>query len=198
MNQFASWLYANPTNTFILDTETTGLFADHQVIEMAVIDMTGAICFNSPFSTNHVISESAYATHGISDDSLIGKPSFDYGLLFLNDIIDNGAKILTYNAPFDMQMISQTVVSPDNLSFLDTPVEHQHFFSNWECVMAETSLYFGDRRSNGDLKSVSLGAALVRLGVDVADLERSHSALGDCCRTLRLISALAAVDSLII
>jgi len=58
----------------ILDTETTGLDSDAEIIELPIIDLDENILFNSLIRQENPVTAEAIAVHGISDDMLVGAP----------------------------------------------------------------------------------------------------------------------------
>jgi len=90
-----------------LDTETTGLsFKDgHKIIEIACVETKDLIAtgniFHKFINPKRSIPEEAYKIHGISENFLKNKETFDQVAdEFLNFIKDK--KIIIHNAPFDL------------------------------------------------------------------------------------------------
>ena len=153
----------------ILDTETTGLSADagDRVIEIGCVELlnrklTGNNChyYLNPGRDSH---EDALKVHGISNEFLRDKPSFEAVAAEFLDYV-RGAEVIIHNAAFD-------------LSFLDKELELAglpHFAQHVDCVtdtlaMAK-ELYPGKRNS--------LDSLCDRLGVDNSS-RTLHGALLD-------------------
>ena len=71
--QARAWLAAN---ALILDTETTGLGDDAEVVELAVIDCAGAVLLDTLVRPSGPVPAEAAAIHGITDAMLAGAPTW--------------------------------------------------------------------------------------------------------------------------
>ena len=95
----------------ILDTETTGLsFYDDKVIEIGVVELIDNVItqnyFHEYINPEMNISLSAQKVHGISNEFLIEKPTFDkIAKKFLDFIKDD--TIIIHNAEFDTNFINK-------------------------------------------------------------------------------------------
>ena len=95
----------------ILDTETTGLnFDDDRVIEIGIVELIDNVLtqnyFHEYINPEMNISLSAQKVHGISNEFLIGKPSFNkIAKKFLDFIKDD--TIIIHNAEFDKNFINK-------------------------------------------------------------------------------------------
>ena len=95
----------------ILDTETTGLnFHDDRVIEIGIVELIDNVLtqnyFHEYINPEINISLSAQKVHGISNDFLIGKPTFNkIAKKFLDFIKDD--IIIIHNAEFDTNFINK-------------------------------------------------------------------------------------------
>lgn len=94
----------------ILDTETTGISTaeDHRIIEIGCVEMvnrrlTGQT-FHQYINPHREIDAGAIEVHGITNEFLADKPSFeDIAEDFLQFI--DGAELIIHNAPFDVGFI---------------------------------------------------------------------------------------------
>jgi DNA polymerase-3 subunit epsilon len=94
----------------ILDTETTGISTaeDHRIIEIGCVEMvnrrlTGQT-FHQYINPHREIDAGAIEVHGITNEFLADKPSFeDIAEDFLQFI--EGAELIIHNAPFDVGFI---------------------------------------------------------------------------------------------
>ncbi len=94
----------------ILDTETTGISTaeDHRIIEIGCVEMvnrrlTGQT-FHQYINPHREIDAGAIEVHGITNEFLADKPSFeDVAEDFLQFI--EGAELIIHNAPFDVGFI---------------------------------------------------------------------------------------------
>ena len=95
----------------ILDTETTGLdFNDDRIIEIGIVELIDNVLtknyFHEYVNPEINISQSAQKIHGISNEFLIGKPSFsEIANRFLDFIKDD--TIIIHNAEFDKNFINK-------------------------------------------------------------------------------------------
>ena len=95
----------------ILDTETTGLnFDNDRIIEIGIVELIDNVLtqnyFHEYINPEMDISLSAQKVHGISNEYLIGKPSFNnVAKKFLDFIKDD--TIIIHNAEFDTNFINK-------------------------------------------------------------------------------------------
>lgn len=94
----------------VLDTETTGLEVNqgHRIIEIGCVEivnrrLTGRH-YHQYIKPNRDIDEGALAVHGISNEFLADKPTFDRIADEFLGFID-GAELIIHNAPFDVGFI---------------------------------------------------------------------------------------------
>ncbi len=94
----------------VLDTETTGLEVSqgHRIIEIGCVEivnrrLTGRH-YHQYIKPNREIDEGALAVHGISNEFLADKPTFDRIADEFLAFID-GAELIIHNAPFDVGFI---------------------------------------------------------------------------------------------
>ena len=95
----------------ILDTETTGLnFSNDRIIELGIVELVDNVLtqnyFHEYINPEIDISLSAQKIHGISNEFLIGKPTFNnIAKKFLDFIQDD--EIIIHNAEFDTSFINK-------------------------------------------------------------------------------------------
>tara|TARA_B100000900_G_C20574940_1_gene714929 strand:- start:459 stop:1148 length:690 start_codon:yes stop_codon:yes gene_type:complete len=95
----------------ILDTETTGLnFYNDRIIEIGIVELIDNVLtqnyFHEYINPEMNISLSAQKVHGISNEFLIGKPTFNnIAKEFLDFIKDD--TIIIHNAEFDTNFINK-------------------------------------------------------------------------------------------
>ncbi|CAL1329024.1 DNA polymerase III subunit epsilon [Candidatus Providencia siddallii] len=99
----------------VLDTETTGInkfgihYEGHNIIEIGAIEIINRRLTNNNFHVyikpNRLVDPEAFKIHGISDDFLQTKPSFEE---IVNDFIDfiYDAELIIHNAFFDIGFIN--------------------------------------------------------------------------------------------
>ena len=98
------------SDVLIIDTETTGLGDRAEVLEVAVIDTTGAIRFNRLSLPQGRISSKASAVHGLTRKELKrqtapASPAIHVELL---DVLKSAKIVLGWNLPFDIRLLRQT------------------------------------------------------------------------------------------
>lgn len=95
----------------VLDTETTGLDASqgHRIIEIGCVEL-----INRKLTGNHYhqyvnphreIDQGAIEVHGITNDFLADKPSFEVIAAAFIDFVQ-GAELVIHNAPFDIGFLN--------------------------------------------------------------------------------------------
>lgn len=98
----------NNTDYLILDTETTGLQKDDEVIELAIIDFTGKEIYHSMYEPQKDVHWAASKVSKLTKKKLIGSPKFMDEWSRIVELIDN-KKLIAHNATFDYQLIKQTL-----------------------------------------------------------------------------------------
>lgn len=74
--EFRGYRYLGISDFVILDTETTGMCREDEVIELAVLDMDGCVLYHGYFDPDTDMNPFAQRVHGIRKESLAGKPKF--------------------------------------------------------------------------------------------------------------------------
>ena len=173
-----------------LDTETTGLGPNHQVIQIAVKDgLTGELLLDSLVRPTCAIDLGAERVHGISDEMVALAPTWPEVRYKLMAAV-RGKTICVYNAKFDIQMMMQSNGAWN--------IRCDGYFGAKEyfCVMTEYArrarIYNHFRAGNRNFKLVR---AAELEGIQVSDIDL-HSAAGDVELTSRLISKVLGEFSL--
>jgi len=157
----------------ILDTETTGLDAP-EIVQIAVIDLTGQPLLNTLVRPTVPIPADATAIHHITDYMVKDAPSWPEVFQRLAAITE-GRTVITYNADFDYDAVSHTCRV--------TCVDFAKPTKKWECAMRAYARWYGEYSDYfGDFKWQRLWGG-------------DHSALGDCLATLERIRMMAKVES---
>jgi len=97
----------NPDKYVILDTETTGLGNDAEIVELGILSVTGEILYDGLIKPTKRIPQDAIAIHGIKNEDVKNSPSWFDVFEDVNKILE-GKTILAYNSKFDIRMIYQT------------------------------------------------------------------------------------------
>lgn len=167
----ASWLQAQPV---FIDTETTGLDASDEVIEIAVLDQAGQVLLHSLVRPSVPISEGAAAVHSIAQADVAMAPAWPEVHARINAVL-HGRLVVGHNAPFEQRMLAQTC----RVHGLAEPEP-----SGWSCTMELLTPLNGWRYP-------CLQRALALASAPVEDLPPAHRAPADAERCRRLVMALA-------
>ena len=144
-----------------LDTETTGLDARAEIVEICIIDYDGAVLVNTMVKPTAHIPREVVRVHGITDQMVQGARSW---LHVWPEIVTAlaGRVVGIYNAEFDLRMMKQT---------------HKKYGMPWRnpaskmfCIMKLYSEFYGSFRWQ------SLDKAGRQSGIS---LNNSHRALDD-------------------
>ncbi len=155
---------ANPQALFV-DTETTGLGDTDEVIDIAIVDTTGAALFESLVRPSRPIPLDAMRVHGINDAMVAHAPTWDVVYPQVAQLLA-GRVIVVYNADFDRRLINQ----------MNTRHGFLPFGGGWECAMKRYGEWVGDWNARyGNYRWHRLDGALQAFGHPTA----SHRALDD-------------------
>jgi len=167
----------NRSDILILDTETTGISHRSEVIEVAVIDTTGKVLFESLSMPQRKVPRVASAVHGLTSEDLekAQAPRWPEVYADLLPILRSATTILAWNAKFDQKMLRQTT-RRHALKWPQLP---------WQCAMHNYSEQFGIGKEG----RCSLAAAASLEGVKLEGA--AHRALHDCRLVLGVMRATA-------
>jgi len=178
MKEFIALL--RETNALILDTETTGLDNNCEILQIGIVSLEGEPLFNSYVQPAKARRwHDAQRVHGISWTDVKDAPTIGQLSENLKRIMD-GRLVAIYNADFDTRMLRQSIRA-------DRATGQYQWLQNqeWQCVMQAYAEYRGDWNSRyGSYKWHSLTNACRQQGVKVVDV---HDALGDAKLTAALI-----------
>lgn len=170
-----SWLDKAP---LFLDTETTGLGRDAQVIEIGLVDTQGQVVFETRLKPSVSIEPEALAVHGIDELALSGEPVWPDIVPRLLQATGNHPLVI-FNADYDLRILRQTAAAySDPASWLGNI---QVF-----CAMNLAADYFGATSRHG---SISLANAAHQAGVLWPD--RAHAAVTDAKVTAGVVAFIA-------
>lgn len=167
-------LKRDPASWVILDTETTGLGNDAQVIQIGVLDGRGNILMDNVLvKPTKPIPSDATAVHHITNAMVQAAPAFPDILPQLRDVIA-GKLLVIYNAQYDMRLLAQSSKAhgiPVSLGI-----------EGYTCAMLRYAEWFGEWNGyHGSFRWQKLQGG-------------DHSALGDCRATLDVIRNMAESD----
>jgi DNA polymerase III subunit epsilon len=167
--------------TLLLDTETTGLDDQDEVIQLAIVDMQSNVLLHTLVRPTVPVGTEARAIHGIPDEVLAQAPSFP-NLYETIAVLLGNRSVLAYHADFDRRILAQTCAK-----YGLPPIE----VAAWDCVMERYARFWGERSKAGHTKPQSLSTACTQQGIEV---HGHHDAVQDCLLTLALIKAVAVAE----
>lgn len=177
-----SWL---DDDCLTLDTETTGLGEDAEIVEITVIDCNGTPLMNTlvkPVCGS--IPAEVVKIHGITDEMVANAPLWaDINDEFMRLIA--GRTVVMYNAAYDSRLIMQSQLA----NGLDAdPMANTHIV----CAMHEYAKMMGeyDYKRGKPNKWHKLVDAAAHVGVTN---QGAHRALAYCLMTLGVVKAMAKV-----
>jgi DNA polymerase-3 subunit epsilon len=169
-----------------LDTETTGLVRDSEIVEVCLIDENGEVLFESLVRPTRPVPPDAMRIHGITNEMLKSKPTWLVTWPRIEQLIA-GRTVGIYNAEFDLRMMQQThsryrMPWPPAVTF-------DHF-----CIMKLYAQYFGDwnpARSSYRWHSLESAGRQCRI-----PLLNSHRAIDDTLLARAVLQHIASDSSL--
>jgi len=169
--QWAARLLAQP-DVLLLDTETTGLHGNAEIVQIAIIDCAGAVLLDTYVKPRQAIPRDASAIHGITDVMVDSAPTFDQLAAQLRELL-SGMTVVIYNADFDVRMLEQSAVARG------IPYEIPIFAADYKDAMEMYSQWVGQWSSyHHSYKWQPLPRG-------------DHSALGDCRACLNVLKMMA-------
>jgi DNA polymerase-3 subunit epsilon len=171
------------TNALVLDTETTGLDSNAEILQIGIVSIEGETLFNSFVKPARARRwNDAMRVHGIGWSDVKEAPSIGQQAEVLKKIMA-GRPIAIYNADFDTRILRQSIKA-DKASSSYQWLHNQ----DWECVMQAYAEYWGQWNSRyGSYKWQSLIDACRQQGVKVVN---AHNALGDARLTAALLRSI--------
>lgn len=152
----------------ILDTETTGLDDEAEIIEIAAIDVAGQMLLNTLVKPQGEIPAKATAVHGITAVNVAQAPAWPTLHGEVLALIAQASRVVTYNADFDYRLLCQTA-RRYGLGGFDE--------EKFECAMSEYAAFVGELRGEYEFRWWQLGGG--------------HRALEDCRATLGRLREMA-------
>lgn len=184
MVAWAREVLADP-GTIILDTETTDLYG--QPVEIAVIDISGRILLDTLVQATEPISEEARAIHGITDEMLLGQPTFPEIYPELCRILEASSRIVIYNADFDFGVLERArrihkLPHYPVAEFWEGETERPYRWRGLNCAMEAYAQYYGSwSHYHNSYRWIPLSGG--------------HRALGDCLACLERVKGMAKDDN---
>jgi DNA polymerase-3 subunit epsilon len=158
----------------MLDTETTGLNDDDEVIELAILDCsTGATLFDSLIKTDKKSNPQAFKVNNITPEMLKGKSTIGEVWSTVEGMVGNRV-VLASNCAFDERLINQSLRKHDlTCSFFWYDI--QTLYRNYSCQ---------NSASQYPLKTIGM---CQQLGLEAG----THRAKSDVEAQIRLLKGMA-------
>ena len=118
-----------------LDTETTGVRSNAEVIEIALVDHNGELLFTSLVRPQHSIPADATRIHGITNTLVADAPSWNMLWPQVEAILAD-KKIGIFNASFDLRLLRQ--------SHHQAGLAWPNFELDAFCIMKLYAQFYGD------------------------------------------------------
>jgi len=170
-------------DALILDTETTGLDEDDEIIQLSIIDLVGQPLFESLFKPTERIHVRALAVHGIGPEMLETAPAFAecHGQI---QALLSGRVVAAFNMDFDGRLLDQTC---ERYGLAEIEAK------SWHCAMRMFARFRGRWSDyHGSYTWASLADAAAEFGISQAG---AHHSTSDCRTTLAVVKALAGWES---
>ncbi|HEY3983190.1 3'-5' exonuclease [Cedecea sp.] len=174
--QVQQWL---DNDCLILDTETTGLGEDAEIVEITIIDTTGKPLINTLVKPSISIPAEATAIHGITNDMVEQAPTWPEVQKLVDQVTDDKT-VVTYNAWYDKRLLKQTDAVWNVKT--DSSIKVGPTF---ECAMLVYAKFYGQKSERVGYKWQKLTAAAEQQGVIIEGTP--HRALSDCLTTLGVL-----------
>jgi DNA polymerase III epsilon subunit-like protein len=178
----------------VIDTETTGLGEDAEIIEIAVINMRGEVLLDTLVKPTKPVPPEVTEINHITNEMVADAPAWRDVFPKVLDIISHH-KWLAWNSGFDARMLEQTcvntifsnksacygaaIVSRIHTSHIDAKAVYDQWYGE-----------FDEKRKA--FKRQSLTTAAARHGVSA---EGAHRALADCKMILAVLQKVCALSS---
>lgn len=166
-----------------LDTETTGLTGNDEIVQLGIIDGSSRELFSGMFKPSQPMHWAAAKTTGITDKMLENQPRFAEQIDKIMNVI-GGRKIIAYNKEFDERLFYQTARRYNLLN----PEVNQAFKGSL-CAMKLYSQYYGLPSSF----FISMQEACLCEGINVI---QDHRAVSDCVMMVQLLKVISDMSRL--
>jgi DNA polymerase-3 subunit epsilon len=171
----------NDPEALIVDTETTGLDLDSEVIEITIITMAGQVLLNTLVRPQGEMG--ATEIHGLTAADLATAPAWPDIDSQVEALLLGASRVIAYGSEFDSSMIDQTRLRwglPELPTWYSVGIgeEPPARLVTWDCAMHAYAMWVGDWSSyHNGYRWHALGGG--------------HRALGDCLSTLERIQEIA-------
>lgn len=181
----ANWLSSDKV---IIDTETTGMAYNAEIIEISVIDMKGNVLLDTLVKPSCSIPPEATEINRITDEMVADAPSWREVYPVLMDII-GARKWVGWKSEFDARLMVQSCLINglyDDLSPAQLLAEHERIHGSQIDAKRTYSEWYGEPdRERGGFKRQHLAAAVRQMGVKFQG--SAHRSLADCYAVLHVL-----------
>lgn len=179
-----AWAHSLLADDFvILDTETTGLHSDAEIVSIAVVDKTGAPLLDTLVKPTQPIPSGATRIHGITDATVADAPTFGQIFDTLRMAV-GGKRCVIYNAAYDTRLLHQAeqwYQQRVDSTWDCLEQDGWQALAVWDCAMQQYAAYCGEYSEyHGNYRYQPLPGG-------------DHTALGDARACLALIKRMAGV-----
>ncbi|MEJ5314802.1 MULTISPECIES: 3'-5' exonuclease [Anaerolinea] len=169
-------------NPIYLDTETTGLGAQDEIIEISIVNDQGQVVYESLVRPTRPIPPDAIAIHGITNEEVQKARPWHIVWQEVRPVLLNAGVVVIYNEEFDLRMMQQTHARlglpwRDRFRTFDLMKLYAEYYGEWD----------PKRRS---YRYHSLEAAGKQCGIA---LPNAHRATADTLLTRALLHFIAGV-----
>lgn len=146
--------------TVFLDTETTGLDDDAQVVEIAIVDDTGAVLFESLVKPTVPVEPEAAAIHGIGPDRLASAPAWPELADQVRAVLE-GKTVVIFNSDFDTRLLQQTATAHTAGQGVEAYDEAVKWILDLEtrCAIYRAAEIYGATNQYGTISLINAAAA---------------------------------------
>jgi DNA polymerase-3 subunit epsilon len=166
-----------------LDTETTGLGPQAEIIEIGIIDDQGAVLFDSLVHPFGGIEWDAFRVHGINQEMVANAPPWSEVWPPVETLLE-GRLAGIYNREFDLRLMKQS----NQRNWLSWRLQEANFF----CIMELYARYRGEWNTRrGNYRFHSLEMAGRQSGIH---LPHTHRAIDDARLARALLYFMAGIS----
>ncbi|HMD90676.1 MAG TPA: 3'-5' exonuclease [Anaerolineaceae bacterium] len=121
-----------------LDTETTGLDRNDEIVEISIIDEDGKVLLESFVKPTQPIPADVIQVHGITNEMVQKAPSWPVLWMRVRSVLF-GRLLAIYNADFDLRMMQQTharhrIPWKDTFKSIDIMKLYSDYRGEWDSV----------------------------------------------------------------
>lgn len=163
-------------NYIVIDTETTGISEQDEILQISIIDENGSTLLNEYCRPEHITEwPEAEKVHGISYKDVKNKPTLKELLPKISSIINSYDVIAGYNVEFDLNFVKRQ--NPN----IDWTTKR-----TYDVMKAFAPIYGEFNEKYGTYKFKSLSVCAKYYGYEF----HAHNSLEDCRATLHCLKSI--------